>query len=77
VTSAEWDMTVPADDAELLAEFRRHGVRPGSRLHVILSDESEVSDSDQPAYFGSFSGPSDLGERSEEILRAEFPPANR
>jgi hypothetical protein len=61
----------------LLAEFRRHGVRPGSRLHVIVSDESEISDSDQPAYFGSFTGPSDLGERSEEILRAEFPPANR
>jgi hypothetical protein len=77
VTSAEWDMTVPADDAELLAEFRRHGVRPGSRLHVIVSDESEVTDSDQPAYFGSFTGPADLGERSEEILRAEFPPSTR
>lgn len=77
VTSAEWDMTVPADDADLLAEFRRHGVRPGSRLHVIVSDETQVSETEQPANFGSFTGPADLGERSEEILRAEFPPANR
>jgi hypothetical protein len=33
-------MTVPADDAKLLAEFRRHGVRPGSRLHVIVSEDA-------------------------------------
>jgi hypothetical protein len=70
-------MTVPADDAELLAEFRRHGVRPGSRLHVIVSDEPSSSEEEQPAYFGSFTGPADLGERSEDLLRAEFPPASR
>ena len=68
-------MTVPADDAELLAEFRRHGVRPGSRLHVIVSDEP--SSSEQPSYFGSFTGPADLAERSEDLLRAEFPPTSR
>jgi hypothetical protein len=66
-------MTVPADDADLLAEFRRHGVRAGSRLHVIVSDEPPGLESDRPAYFGSFTGPPDLGERSEELLRAEFP----
>ena len=69
-------MTVPADEAELLAEFRRHGVRPGSRLHVIVSDEPANAE-ELPAYFGSFTGPADLGERSEEILRAEFPSASK
>lgn len=29
-----WDLTVPEDAAELLAELRRHGVRPGQRLRV-------------------------------------------
>jgi hypothetical protein len=46
-------MTVPADEAELLAEFRRHGVRPGSRLHVVLTDESAAAQEEMPAYFGS------------------------
>jgi hypothetical protein len=70
-------MTVPADEAELLAEFRRHGVRPGSRLHVIVSEESRAAQEELPAYFGSFTGPADLGQRSEEILRAEFPSAGK
>lgn len=70
-------MTVPADDAELLAEFHRHGVRPGNRLHVVVSEQSSASEEQQPAYFGSFSGPADLAERSEDLLRAEFPPASR
>ncbi len=70
-------MTVPADDAELLAEFRRHGVRPGARLHVIVSDQSAATQEEVPAYFGSFTGPADLGQHSEEILRAEFPSAGK
>lgn len=70
-------MTVPVDDTELLAEFRRHGVRPGSRLHVIVSDGASAAEEQLPAYFGGFSGPADLGERSEEILRAEFPSASK
>jgi hypothetical protein len=70
-------MTVPADDAELLAEFRKHGVRPGSRLHVIVSDDNAAAKEELPAYFGSFTGPADLAQRSEEILRAEFPSANQ
>ena len=36
-TSDGWDLTVPEDDAELLAELRRHGVRPGQRLHVVFT----------------------------------------
>lgn len=30
-----WDMTVPEDAHELLAELRRHGVHPGQRLRVV------------------------------------------
>lgn len=77
MTSAEWDITVPADDTELLAEFRRRGVRPGSRLHVIVSDAPPNAEEQLPAYFGSFSGPTDLAERSGEIWRAEFPSASK
>lgn len=68
-------MTVPADDAALLAEFRRRGVRPGSRLHVVVRDEVTAAEEERPAYFGSFTGPADLGQRSEDILRTEFPSA--
>jgi hypothetical protein len=73
----EWDLTVPCDDAELSAEFRRHGIRPGQRVHVaIVTDEAEAdqgSGTALPSFFASFEGPSDLAERSGEILRAEFP----
>jgi hypothetical protein len=30
----EWEVVVPEDDAEFLAELKRCGVRPGQRLHV-------------------------------------------
>ena len=77
-TAEEWDFTVP-DDAELLAELRRHGVRPGLRLHVELSGRRDnahdtLHPDELPAFFGSFhSGQPDLAERSSEILRSEFP----
>jgi len=105
----EWDLVVPEDDAELGAELRRHGVRPGQHLHVRTSgkyhsadtgrcvakgtagsktsgtvrsaktgryDASEPNGSAEkrrPAFFGSVRGEPDLAQRSEEILRAEFP----
>lgn len=70
----EWDLTVPTDEAELLAELRRHGVRPGQRLHVVVSDGStSIEAGEPPAFFASFSGPVDLADRSREILDAEFP----
>jgi hypothetical protein len=73
-SSQEWDLTVPADDEELLAALRRRGVRPGHRLHVVVADDSEdVDATEPPAFFASFSGPADLAERSREILDAEFP----
>lgn len=73
----EWDLTVPGDGAELVAEFRRHGVRPGQRVHVaVVGDEAgtgQGSGEALPSFFASFKGPSDLAERSSEILRAELP----
>jgi hypothetical protein len=73
----EWDVVVPADGDELLAELRRHGVRPGHRLHLaVLADSppAAADDADLPDYIGSFaSGQPDLPERSADILRSEFP----
>jgi hypothetical protein len=42
-TADEWDLTVPEDAAELLAELRRHGVQPGQRLHVARVREMRVA----------------------------------
>lgn len=77
-TVNEWDFTVPDDNelaAELVAELRRHGVRAGQRLHMAVADPEVADDATvkAPAFFGSFSGPGDLAERSDAILRAEFP----
>jgi hypothetical protein len=75
-TADEWDFTVPDDDAELLAELRRHGVRPGVRLQLVVSELGSIVDgspNEQPEFFGSLSAASDLGERTREILQAEFP----
>lgn len=73
----EWDLTVPGDDAELVAEFRRHGVRPGQRVHVAVVTNGALGAGEPgdvlPSFFDSFDGPADLAERSSEILRAEFP----
>jgi len=74
-TAREWDFTVPDNEAELLAELRRHGVQPGQRLHVAVAAEEldETGANEAPAFFGAFSGPRDLAERADDILRAEFP----
>lgn len=73
----EWDLVVPGDDAELAAEFRRHGVKPGQRLHVVVERNGSDTAAEQqmPSFFASFDGPADLAERSSEILRSEFPGA--
>ena len=76
-TAYEWDLTVPGDDAELVAEFRRHGIQPGQRVHVaVVTNGGKGGDGAGealPSFFGSFDGPADLAERSSEILRTEFP----
>jgi chemotaxis response regulator CheB len=77
-----WDLTVPEDAAELLAELRRHGVRPGHRLHVVRapdesaqqsSDSSEPPDSRRLDFIGSVhGGPDDLSTRTDDYLRQGF-----
>lgn len=70
----EWDLVVPEDDAAFVAELRRHGVRPGLRLHVSIVPEEAVARANLPSFARSFrSGSPDLAERSKEILRSEFP----
>lgn len=74
-----WDLTVPEDAAELLAELRRHGVRPGQRLHVVRADdEPEQSSGEDPArttrakldFIGSVhGGPADLSTRTDQHLQ--------
>ncbi len=39
-TTDGWDLTVPEDADELLAELRRHGVQPGEQVHVTKSAKS-------------------------------------
>lgn len=73
----EWDVIVPANGEQLMAELARHGVRPGQRLHLAAVSEADRCDDAPealPDYIGSFaSGQPDLAERAREILRAEFP----
>jgi hypothetical protein len=52
----EWELVVPGDDAELVAEFRRHGVKPGQRVHVAVVDHngSEVAGEQLKSLFASY-----------------------
>ncbi|HTX08817.1 MAG TPA: hypothetical protein VME22_09405 [Solirubrobacteraceae bacterium] len=80
----EWELVFPDDDAELAAEFRRHGVKAGQRLHievVTVADPepatTERAEEEVPAFFASFDGPPDLASRVKDILRAEMPSKTR
>src|SRR3954447_1393586 len=55
-----WDLTVPEDAAELLAELRRHGVKPGQRLHVVVCELTA------PGVPSDKVGTTTNGERSDE-----------
>ena len=77
-----WDLTVPEDAAELLAELRRHGVRPGQRLHVVRASDDQTQQSSEPTeapatrtldFIGSVhGGPTDLSTRTDDYLRRGF-----
>ncbi|MGZ4617557.1 MAG: hypothetical protein ACXV3F_02285 [Frankiaceae bacterium] len=68
-----WELTVPADDAELLAELRRHGVRPGRRLRLIVSDQIRPDTDARPEFFASYAGAADASERRRDPGR-RIPP---
>ncbi len=75
-----WDLTVPEDAAELAEEFRRHGVRPGQRLHIVSALGAPSPDRAVPAarpdrfgFIGSVqSGPADVSRRVDEYLQQGF-----
>ena len=77
-TADGWDLTVPEDDAELLAELRRHGVRPGQRLHVVTTQSEPIiapeETSREPknrrlSFAGSIQAEPDLSEKTNEYLK--------
>lgn len=53
--TSEWELTIPADEAELLAELRRHGVRPGQRVHLRVVQERSGTPADD-TFCGSLAG---------------------
>lgn len=75
----EWDFTVPDDDAELLSELRRHGVRAGQRLRVIEMTPVEQGPPRSERRTKTFAfiasgepGPADLSERTDDYLGEGF-----
>jgi len=68
----EWDLVVPDDGAELLAELRRHGIRPGQRLHLRAVPDV-TADPVWNAYLGT-GGESDpdLSVNAKKIVRDEM-----
>ncbi len=75
-----WDLTVPEDAADLAEEFRRHGVRPGQRLHIVSTLDAPPAGRAVPAakpgrfgFIGSVhSGPADVSRRVDEYLQRGF-----
>jgi hypothetical protein len=78
-TADGWDLTVPEDAAELLAELRRHGVRPGQRLHVVATPpEPDIATEEatrEPrktrrlSFAGSIQAEPDLSQKTDEYLK--------
>ena len=74
-----WDFTVPDDEAELMAELRRNGVRPGQRLRVVPvvatpGPEEETAVSATPhkrrlSFAGSVHAEPDLSDRVDDHLQ--------
>ena len=78
-TADGWDLTVPEDEAELLAELRRHGVCPGQRLHVVQTPDepgvqAEKTQGDRRktrrlSFAGFIQAEPDLSKETDEYLR--------
>jgi len=75
-----WDLTVPEGAADLAEEFRRHGVRPGQRLHIVATLDAPSPDRAVPAakpdrfaFIGSVQGgPANVSSRVGEYLQRGF-----
>ena len=79
-TAEQWDFTVPDDEEELLAELRRHGFRPGRRLHVSVGSDERGAGGDERgaeaiggrrrlSFAGSIHAEPDLSERVDDYLK--------
>jgi hypothetical protein len=70
----EWDVVVPADGEQLMAELRRHGVRPGQRLHVVATpDITPAGETWPPPWVASFANT----EPDPRHIPASTPPDGR
>jgi hypothetical protein len=69
--AGEWDLVIPADGDELLAELGRHGVKPGHRVHLRA-----VAEVDRAGAAGIDRGvwADDLATALEHATVAEHPP---
>ncbi len=54
-TADGWDFTVPDDEAELLAELRRHVV-PGKRYRLVETPEPRLTDAPRRSLHGALAG---------------------
>lgn len=81
-TADGWDLTVPEDETELLAELRRHGVVPGKRFHLVetppeqehAAQPAEQGPDERPrrelSFIGSIKdGPSDMARNVDKYLQ--------
>ena len=68
----EWDMVVPEDGEALLAELRRHGVRPGRRVHLRVVPDAPTSPWDDFIGSGGDGGDPDLSANAKKIVRDEM-----
>jgi hypothetical protein len=74
-TADEWELTVPADDAVLLAELHRHGVRPGQRVHmrVVHEQPGAIAEQDFRRSLAGFPEPTwEDFERASAVARRDF-----
>lgn len=77
-TADEWDLTVPEDDAELIAELRRHGVSPGRHLRMSITPDNGPAETNPRAagadrrrlsFTAAIHAETDLSENADRYLR--------
>jgi hypothetical protein len=71
----EWDQVIPEDGSALLEDLRRHGVRPGQRVHLrAVPDVPDAPKNPWDDFIGSGgeSGDPDLSTNAKQILRDEM-----
>ena len=78
-TADGWGLTIPEDEAELLAELRRHGVVAGKRWRLVpgVEQDAQVADDAPPPrrsmeFIASFSAEPDLGRNADHYLAQDF-----